>query len=162
MDLLQQVYVLHILGLPGLDAVLQLASHQSGVEGQNPLPGPAVHAAFDSAQDMLGFLGCKCTLLGYVELLIHQQTQDLLLNITLITFSALAVLVLGFVPRQVQDFALGLVDLHELVAGPPLKPVKAPPFLQHVDHTTQLVLIVKLAECALDPFVYGTNKDVKQ
>ena len=38
-------------------------------EWQNHLPQPAGHASFDAAQDMVGFLGCRHTLLGHVELL---------------------------------------------------------------------------------------------
>ena len=34
--------------------------------------------------------------------------------------------VLGIVPTHVQDLALGLVELHEVRMGPPLKPVKVP------------------------------------
>jgi len=48
-----------VLRAPELDAGLQMGSHQSGVEGQNPLPRPAGHAAFDAAQGMVGFLCCE-------------------------------------------------------------------------------------------------------
>ncbi|NXW11080.1 T161B protein, partial [Fregetta grallaria] len=51
LDLLQQVRVFLVLRVPELDAVLQVGSHQSRVEGQNPLPRPAGHASFDAAQD---------------------------------------------------------------------------------------------------------------
>ena len=40
LDLLQQHSVL-VLGAPELDAVLQVGSHESGVEAQNNLPGLA-------------------------------------------------------------------------------------------------------------------------
>ncbi|NXC65955.1 LBN protein, partial [Anhinga anhinga] len=56
-------YVLRSKPRSLLDAALQVGSHQSRVEGQNHLPRPAGHASFDAAQDTLGFLGCKCTLL---------------------------------------------------------------------------------------------------
>ena len=59
LDPLQQVHVFPVLGSPELDAVLQVGSHESGGEGQNPLPRPASHASFDAAQDTVGFLGCK-------------------------------------------------------------------------------------------------------
>jgi len=36
------------------------------------------------------------------------------------------------------------------------------PFLQHVNHTTQLGVISNVAEGALDPTVHVTDKDVKQ
>jgi len=45
--LLQQVHVSPVLRAPELAAGLQVGSHQSGAEGQNPLPRPAGHAAFD-------------------------------------------------------------------------------------------------------------------
>ncbi|GAB0195895.1 hypothetical protein GRJ2_002054800 [Grus japonensis] len=74
--------------------------------------------------------------------------------------------VLGIVLTHVQDLALGLAELHAVRMGPPLKPVKVPldgiPSLQHVDHTTQLGVVSKLAEGALDPTVHVTDKDVKQ
>jgi len=54
----------------------------------------------------------------------------------------------------VQNFALGLVEPHEVLTGPPLKPIKVPlvgiPSLQCVDCTKQLGVIGKLAEGALD------------
>jgi len=37
-------------------------SHQSRVEGQNPLSRPAGHASPDAAQDTVGPLGCQRTL----------------------------------------------------------------------------------------------------
>ncbi|KAK4824308.1 hypothetical protein QYF61_013053 [Mycteria americana] len=74
---LQQLHVLLVLRAPELDAVLQVGSHQSRVEGQNPLPRPAGHASFDAAQDMVGLLGCKCTLLTHVQLFVHQYPQVL-------------------------------------------------------------------------------------
>ena len=50
--------------------------------------------------------------------------------------------------------------------GPPLKPVKVPldgiPSLQCVNRTTQLGVIDKLAEGALNPTVHVADKEVKQ
>ncbi|KAJ7413964.1 hypothetical protein BTVI_41917 [Pitangus sulphuratus] len=46
--------------------------------------------------------------------------------------------VLGIALSQVQDFALGLVKLHEVCTSPPVKSIKFPlggiPSLQHIDH----------------------------
>ena len=75
LDLLQHIHVLLMLGAPE-DAGLQVGSHESGVKEQNPLPRPAGHASFDAAQDTVGFLGCKHTLLAHVELLIHQYLKS--------------------------------------------------------------------------------------
>jgi len=61
-----------MLGAPALDTGLQVGSHKSGVKGQNPLPQPGGHAAFDAAQDMFGLLGCKLVLLAHVQFFVHQ------------------------------------------------------------------------------------------
>ena len=66
---------------------------------------------------------------------------------------------------QVQELAIGLVKLQEVHVGTPFKPVKVlldgNPCLQcWVNHTTQLSIICKLAEGALNPTVHVT-KDVK-
>ena len=51
-------------------------SHQSGAEGQSPLPRPAGHAAGDAAQGTGGSLGCERTVSGHVQLLIHQHPRS--------------------------------------------------------------------------------------
>ena len=64
-------------------------------------------------------------------------------------------LVLGIALTQIQDLALGLVELQEVHMGPPIKPVKVPldgmPSLKRVNCTTELGVICKLAEGALNP-----------
>jgi len=66
---------------------------------------------------------------------------------------------------QVQDFALGIVELHEVHMGQLLHPVQVPldgmPSLQCVSRTTLLGVICKLAEGALSPIVYIIGEDVK-
>ena len=56
-----------------------------------------------------------------------------------------------------QDLALGLVELREVPMGPLLKPVKGPldgiPSLKSTNCTSQLGVICKLAEGALNPTV---------
>ena len=69
---------------------------------------------------------------------------------------------LGIALIQVQDLALGLVEPHEVCIGPPLKPVQVPldgiPSLQCVNRTTQLGVISKRAESALNlPHMSLTN-----
>jgi len=87
------------------DPELQVGSHESRAEGDNHFPPPAGHAAFDAAQDMVGFLGWKHTLLAQVEILIIQHRQVLLLKAALNLFSVQTVVVLGTVPAQVQNLA---------------------------------------------------------
>jgi len=119
LDPLQQLHILLVLGAPELDAGLQVGSHKSGAEGQNPLPCPAGHAAGDAAQDTVGLLGCRCTLVGHVELLVNQHPQVLLIRATLTPFSAQPAFVLGIALTHAQDLAIGLVELHEVLTGPP-------------------------------------------
>ena len=67
---------------------------------------------------------------------------------------------------QVQDLAFGFVESHEAYLGPPLKPVwislDGILSLRHVDNTTQLGVIHKLAEGALNPTVHSTDEDIKE
>ncbi|KAK4827398.1 LOW QUALITY PROTEIN: hypothetical protein QYF61_017803 [Mycteria americana] len=73
-------------------------------------------------------------------------------------------LILGIAPTQ--DPTLGLVEPHEVHTGPLLQLVQVPldgiPSLRHVNCTTQLGVICKLAEGALDPIVNVTDEDIKQ
>jgi len=101
-------------------------SHQSGAEGQNPLPRPSDHSAFAAAQDIVGLLVCECTVLSHVELLFNQHPQALLGRAALNPFSAQSVFVIVISPTQDQDLALGPVELHEVRTGLPLKPVQVP------------------------------------
>jgi len=64
--------------------ILQVGFHRSRAEGQNHLPRPAGHPSFDAAQDTVGLLGCRCTLLRHVELLVNQYSQVLLLRAALL------------------------------------------------------------------------------
>ncbi|PKU42315.1 rna-directed dna polymerase from mobile element jockey-like [Limosa lapponica baueri] len=166
LDSFQQIHVLPMLRTSELDAVLQVESHQSRVEGQNHLPQPAGRNSFDAAQDAVVWLGCQHTMLAHVELLVHRHPQVLLLRAALNPFCTQPVFVSGIAMSQVQDLALGLVELHEVHMGSLLKPVQVPldgiPFFQRVDHATQLDIVSKLAEGALNPTVNVANKDVKQ
>ena len=83
LDPLQQLHIFPMLRALELDAGLQVGYHQSREEGQNPLPRPAGHAAFDAAQDMVGLLGWECTLVAHVQLFIPQYPQVLLCRATL-------------------------------------------------------------------------------
>lgn len=59
------------------------------------------------------------------------------------------------IPTHVQHLAIGVVDLHEIHMGPPLKPIKVPlddiPALQCGSYSTQLDIICILAAGAVDP-----------
>jgi len=82
-------------------------SHQSRVEGQNHLPRPAGHAAFDAAQDTVGCLGCERTLLAHVQLFIQQYPRVLGMA-AFNPFVSQPVLITGVASTHVQDLTLGL------------------------------------------------------
>jgi len=62
-----------VLEASGLDTVVQVRPHQDRAEGDNPLPLPAGHFSFDTAQDTVGLLGCRLTLLAQVQFFILLQ-----------------------------------------------------------------------------------------
>ncbi|KAK4821221.1 hypothetical protein QYF61_015789 [Mycteria americana] len=76
-----------------------------------------------------------------------------------------SVLIVGIALTQVQDLGLGLAEHHEVHMGPLLQPVKGPldgiPSLQCIDCTTQLGVIHKLAEGALNPTRYIIDEYTK-
>ena len=51
---LHQLHIFLVLWAAGLDAVLQIVSHEGTVEGDNTLPLPAGHPFFDAVQDTVG------------------------------------------------------------------------------------------------------------
>jgi len=132
-----------VLRAPELDTGLQVGSHQSRAEGQNPLPRPAAHAFFDAAQDMVGLLGYKWTLSAHVQLFIHQYPQVFLSRAALSALIPQPVLILGAMPTHVQDPALCLVEPHDVHIVPLLElvwvPLQGILFLRRVNCTTQFV-----------------------
>ncbi|KAK4818789.1 hypothetical protein QYF61_019135 [Mycteria americana] len=113
-----------------------------------------------AAQDMIGFQGCKCTLLAHIQFFIYKYPQVLLCRATLNPFIPQPVLIPGVASSQVQDLALGLAELHEVHMDILLKPVKVP-FLRCINCITQLGVIRKLAEGALNLTIYVIREDVK-
>ncbi|KAK4824741.1 hypothetical protein QYF61_018213 [Mycteria americana] len=154
LDPLQQLHVLLVLRAPELDTGFQVGSHQSRVEGQNHLPQPAGHASSDAAQDTVGLLHCKRTLLPHVQLFVHQYPQVLFHRATLN----------HIIPQP--DPALGPVEPHEVHAGPLLQLVQVPLddilSFWRVNYTIQLGVICKLAEGALDLAVNVIDENTAQ
>ena len=83
-----QLCILPVLGARSLNTVLQLGSHKGRVEGENPLPLPAGHPSVDAAQDTVGLLGCKSTLLIHVQLFIRPNFQPKFFSAELLSVSS--------------------------------------------------------------------------
>jgi len=72
--------------------------------------------------------------------------------------------ILGAALTQMQDLALGFAEPHEVQTGPTVQLVQVPldaiPSFWHVSCTTQLGIICRLAEGALNLPVYVIDEDI--
>ncbi|KAK4830581.1 hypothetical protein QYF61_011759 [Mycteria americana] len=163
---LQYLNVSLVVGGPKLNTAFEVRPHQCRVQGHDHFPSPAGHAIFDTSQDAIGFLGHLGTLLAHIQAAVNQHPQVLLCQAAFQPLFPKPVALHGVAVAQVQDLALGLVKPHTTDLGPSIQPVQVPlqslPTLQQINTPTQLGVICKLTEGALDPFVQIIDKDVKQ
>ncbi|KAK4811097.1 hypothetical protein QYF61_016383 [Mycteria americana] len=125
--------------------------------------GPKLNTVFE---DAIGFLGRLGTLLAHIQAAVNKHPQVLLCQAAFQPLFPKPVALHGVAVAQVQDLALGLVKPHTIDLGPSIQPVQVPlqslPTLQQINTPTQLGVVCKLTESALDPFVQIIDKDVKQ
>ncbi|KAK4827171.1 hypothetical protein QYF61_015133 [Mycteria americana] len=163
---LQYLNVSLVVGGPKLNTVFEVRPHQCRVQGHNHFPSPAGHAIFDTGQDAIGLLGRLGTLLAHIQAAVNQHPQVLLCQAAFQPLFPKPVALHGVAVAQVQDLALGLVKPHTIHPSPSIQPVQVPlqslPTLQQINTPTQLGVVCKLTESALDPFVQIIDKDVKQ
>ncbi|KAK4813829.1 hypothetical protein QYF61_001833 [Mycteria americana] len=154
---LQHLNVSLVVGGPKLNTVF---------EGHDHFPSPAGHAIFDTSQDAIGFLGHRGTLLAHIQVVVSQHPQVLFCLAAFQPLFPKPVALHGAAVAQVQDLALGLVKPHTIDLGPSIQPVQVPlqslPTLQQINTPSQLGVICKITEGALDPFVQIIDKDIKQ
>ncbi|KAK4824657.1 hypothetical protein QYF61_017030 [Mycteria americana] len=166
LDTPQHLNVPLVVGGPKLNTVFEVWPHQCRVQGHNHFPSPAGHAIFDTSQDAIGFLGHLGTLLAHIQLSVNQYPQVLFCLAAFQPLFPKPVALYGVAVAQVQDLALGLVKPHTTDLGPLIQPVQVPlqslPTLKQINTPTQLGVVCKLTEDALDPFVQIIDKDVKQ
>ena len=67
---------------------------------------------------------------------------------------------------KVQDPAFGLVEPHPIGFSPAIQPIQIPPLglatLRQINTSSQLGVICKLSEGALNALIQVINKDIKQ
>ncbi|KAK4829045.1 hypothetical protein QYF61_001850 [Mycteria americana] len=143
---------LHQLRCPSLDSLQHL--NVSLV-----VRGPKLNTGFE---DAIGFLGHLGTLLAHIQLAVNQHSQVLLCLAAFQPLFPKPIALHGVAVAQVQDLALGLVKPHTIDLGPSIQPVQSLPTLKQINTPTQLGVICKLTESALDPFVQIIDKDIKQ
>ncbi|KAK4821431.1 hypothetical protein QYF61_020014 [Mycteria americana] len=147
---------------PKLNTVFEVWPHQYRVQGHDHFPSPAGHAISDTSQDAIGFLGHLGTLLAHIQVAVNQHSQVLLCQAAFQPLFPKPVALHGVAVAQGQDLALGLVEPHTIGPGPSIQPVQGLPPLKQINTPTQLGVICKLTQSALDPLVQMIDKDVKQ
>ncbi|KAK4832110.1 hypothetical protein QYF61_020737 [Mycteria americana] len=166
LDTLQHLNIPLVVRGPKLNTVFEVQHHQCRVQGHDHFPSPAGHAISDTSQDAIGFLGRLGTLLAHIQAAVNQHSQVLLCRAAFQPLFPKPVALHGVAVTQVQDLALGLVKPHTIDLGPSIQPVQVPlrslPTLKQINTPTQLGVICKLAEGALDPLIQIIDKDVKQ
>ncbi|KAK4827050.1 hypothetical protein QYF61_013234 [Mycteria americana] len=119
-----------------------------------------------SLVDAIGFLGHLGTLLAHIQPAVNQHPQVLLCLAAFPPLFPKPLALHGVAVAQVQDLALGLVKPHTIGLSPWIQPVQVPlqslPTLKQINTPTQLGVICKFTEGALDPFVQIIDKDIKQ
>ncbi|KAK4825008.1 hypothetical protein QYF61_022954 [Mycteria americana] len=155
--MLQYLNIPLVVGGPKLNTVF---------EGHDHFPSPAGHAISHTSQDAIGFLGHLGTLLAHIQAALDQHPQVLFCQAACQPLFPKPVALHGLVVAQVQDLALSLVEPHTIDLGPSIQPVQVPlqslPPLKQINTPTQLGVICKLTEGALDPFIQIIDKDIKQ
>ncbi|KAK4812409.1 hypothetical protein QYF61_019643 [Mycteria americana] len=125
--------------------------------------GPKLNTVLEDAIGLLGHLG---TLLAHIEVAVNQHPQVLFCLAAFQPLFPKPVTLHGVAVAQVQDLALGLVKPHTIDLGPSIQPIQVPlqslPPLKQINTPTQLGVICKLTEGALDPLVQIIDKDIKQ
>ncbi|KAK4825736.1 hypothetical protein QYF61_002175 [Mycteria americana] len=166
LDTLQHLNVSLVVGGPKTEHSIRGAASPVLSTGGNHFPSPAGHTIFDTSQDAIGFLGRLGTLLAHIQPAVNQRPQVLLRQAACQPLFPKPVALHGVAVAQVQDPTLGLVKPHTIDLGPSIQPVPVPlqslPTLKQINTPTQLGVVCKLTESALDPFVQIIDKDIKQ
>ncbi|KAK4823866.1 hypothetical protein QYF61_007622 [Mycteria americana] len=160
LDMLQHLNIFLVVRGPKLNTVFQVQPHQCQVQGGNHFPSPAGHIISDTSQDAIGFLGHLGTLLAHIQPAVDQHPQVLFHQAPFQPLFPKPVALHGVVVAQVQDPARSFVEPHTIGLGPSIQP--SLPTLKQINTPTQLGVICKLTEGALDPLIQVIDKDIKQ
>ncbi|KAK4810419.1 hypothetical protein QYF61_025526 [Mycteria americana] len=151
---------------PKLNTVFEVRPHQCRVQGHDHFPSPAGHAISDTSQDAIGFLGHLGTPLAHIQPAVNQHSQVLFCWAAFQPLFPKPVALHGVVVAQVQDLALSFVEPHTIGPSPSIQPVQVPlqslPTLKQINTPTQLGVLCRLTEGALNPLVQIIDKVIKQ
>ncbi|KAK4810166.1 hypothetical protein QYF61_010478 [Mycteria americana] len=161
LDALQHLNVCLVVRGPKLNTV-RPQHIECGRQGGNHFPSPAGHTISDTSQDAIGFLGHLGTLLAHIQAAVNQHPQVLFHGEAFQPLFPKPVVLHRVIVTQVQDPALSLVEPYTIGPSPSIQPVQSVPSLEQINTPTQLGVICKLTEGALDPFIQIIDKDIKQ
>ena len=114
---------------------------------------------------MVGFLDCKHLSLAHVQLAIHEYPQVLFSRAVHFPYIPQLVLLVGAATAQVIDLARSFAEPCDVLLYPVLKVgyISLDSLsLMCIDRTTQLGVICKLAEDALNPTIDITDENIKE
>lgn len=149
-------YAIHFVHCaPESNKAFQVGSYKSRIKGDNHLPHPTSHAYFDTAQDMIDFLGFKCILLAHAELLINQYPHVLLLRVGLTPLFMQSMSLSGIAPTGVQDLHSFLWNFMRLTQGHFSSLSRS---LQSVNCTIQLSVLCRFVESTVNLTMSPTKK----
>lgn len=143
-----------MLGTPELDTGFRVG-FQGGAESP---PSPAANTALDAVQDTSGFLGCKCTLPGHIELFIHNSLK---FSSGLVLIHSLPSLCLGLPWPCCRILHLALLNFMR-VAQTQLSSLSRSCWMVSIPSSVSTTPHIKLAEGSLSPTFCVTDKDIKK
>lgn len=118
-----------------------------------------------SPEEIGGLPCCKGTMITYSQPGVHQDCHVLCCKAALQTLGPHQVLMCRAVSPQMQESALCLVELHEVLISPFLLPVEVPldgsTTLMSISHSSEFCVISKPAEGRLHPVIKIINEDVE-
>lgn len=98
-----------------------------------------------------------------IQFVVHQNPQDLLVELFSSKFSPNLYCCMGLTPSQVQDFTFTFVKHHDVSVSPFLKLVKIhlnrSPALQCINYSPQFDVVHELAETAFCPMAQVTDDE---
>ncbi|XP_048796179.1 uncharacterized protein LOC125691181 isoform X2 [Lagopus muta] len=161
LDSSQELPVCFVLGSPELDAVLQVRPQQGRAEGEDRLPRPAGHALCNAAQDAIGPLGHKGTLLAHGNLSSTRTPRSLSAELPSSTSSPILYCCMPLFLPRCKTLHLLLLNLIRFSFAQ----LSACPALAEWQHGLQPILPTsyhhKLAEGGRYPLIKVTDEDVE-
>ena len=134
--------------------------------GQDDFPSCAHHTVPHISQDAIGLLGHLGTLLAHIQLTVHQYPKVPFHQAAFQPLLIKPVGLPGVIVTKMQDPTMDPMEIHATNLGPSIQsiqvPLQCPSHFRQINTPSQLGVVCKLTEGALNPLIKVINKDVKQ